>query len=75
MVEGERRSGGGAGTDDAQIRTFLIADVRGYTVFTQERGNEAAAALAGKFAAVAREGVEAGAGASSRSRRRSPRGL
>jgi WD40 repeat protein/class 3 adenylate cyclase len=50
------------GADDAQIRTFLIADVRGYTVFTQERGDEAAAALARKFAAVARQGVEARGG-------------
>ena len=46
-------------TDDAQIRTFLIADVRGYTVFTQERGDEAAAKLASKFADIARDGVEA----------------
>ena len=51
-----------AGADDAQIRTFLIADVRGYTVFTQERGDEAAAELARRFAAVAREGVEARGG-------------
>jgi ABC-type transport system substrate-binding protein len=36
--------------EDAQIRTFLIADVRGYTLFTQERGDEAAAKLAAKFA-------------------------
>jgi class 3 adenylate cyclase len=50
------------GADDAQIRTFLIADVRGYTVFTQEHGDEAAAALARKFAAVARQGVEARGG-------------
>ena len=47
---------------DAHIRTFLIADVRGYTVFTQEHGDEAAAELAGKFAVVAREGVEARGG-------------
>src|ERR671910_3429825 len=51
-----------ADADDAHIRTFLIADVRGYTVFTQERGDEAAAELAGRFAAVAREGVEARGG-------------
>jgi WD40 repeat protein/class 3 adenylate cyclase len=62
MVDTEDRSGHAARTDDAHIRTFLIADVRGYTVFTQERGDEAAAALAGKFAAVAREGVEARGG-------------
>lgn len=43
----------------AQISTFLIADVRGYTLFTQERGDEAAAKLAAKFADIARDGVEA----------------
>jgi peptide/nickel transport system substrate-binding protein len=41
-----------------QIRTFLIADVRGYTLFTQERGDELAAKLAAKFADIARDGVE-----------------
>jgi YVTN family beta-propeller protein len=46
----------------ADIRAFLIADVRGYTLFTQERGDEAAAKLAAKFAQVAREGVEARGG-------------
>ena len=56
----------GPRTDDAaqggQIRTFLIADVRGYTLFTQERGDEAAAKLAAKFADIARERVEARGG-------------
>lgn len=47
------------GDVDVQVRTFLIADVRGYTLFTQERGDEAAAKLAGKFADIARETVEA----------------
>ncbi|MEO8424880.1 MAG: ABC transporter substrate-binding protein [Actinomycetota bacterium] len=47
---------------DVQIRTFLIADVRGYTLFTQERGDEAAGKLAAKFADIAREGVEARGG-------------
>ena len=47
---------------DVQIRTFLIADVRGYTLFTQERGDEAAAKLAAKFADIAREIVEARGG-------------
>jgi len=42
----------------AGIRTFLIADVRGYTLFTQERGDEAAAKLAARFAGVAREAVD-----------------
>jgi YVTN family beta-propeller protein len=44
------------------IRTFLIADVRGYTLFTQERGDEVAAKLAAKFADIAREIVEARGG-------------
>jgi WD40 repeat protein/class 3 adenylate cyclase len=43
---------------ETQIRTFLIADVRGYTSFTRERGDEAAARLAAAFAEIAREGVE-----------------
>jgi ABC-type transport system substrate-binding protein/class 3 adenylate cyclase len=46
------------GTEDVHIRTFLIADVRGYTMFTQERGDEVAAKLAAKFADIARDGVE-----------------
>jgi peptide/nickel transport system substrate-binding protein len=56
---GKERSGETAALSGAVIiRTFLIADVRGYTLFTQERGDEAAAKLAAKFADVAREGVE-----------------
>jgi predicted ATPase/class 3 adenylate cyclase len=39
------------------LRTFLTADVRGYTRFTQEFGDEAGARLATKFAAVSREVV------------------
>src|SRR4051794_902443 len=44
------------------IRTFLIADVRGYTVFTSEHGDEAAADLAARFASLAEEVVVAGGG-------------
>ena len=40
------------------IKTFLIADVRGYTLFTQQRGDEAAAKLAARFAEIAREAVD-----------------
>lgn len=40
------------------IRVFLIADIRGYTLFTQEHGDKAAARLAETFAGVVREGVE-----------------
>ena len=52
----------GEGEQTVQIRTFLIADVRGYTLFTQERGDEAAAKLAAKFADIVREVVEARGG-------------
>jgi len=45
-------------TEPAVIRTFLIADVRGYTLFTQQRGDEAAAKLAARFAEIAREVVD-----------------
>src|SRR5262245_17193432 len=55
--EGPQATGGGQ-SSDASVRTFLIADVRGYTVFTQERGDEAAAELASRFADVAREVIE-----------------
>jgi peptide/nickel transport system substrate-binding protein len=55
-------SPGGDTRGQAAIRTFLIADVRGYTLFTQERGDEAAAKLAAKFADIAREIVEARGG-------------
>jgi YVTN family beta-propeller protein len=40
----------------------LITDVRGYTRFTQTRGDEAAGALAARFAAVTREVVTAAQG-------------
>jgi WD40 repeat protein/class 3 adenylate cyclase len=46
----------------ADVLTFLIADVRGYTSFTSEHGDEAAARLAQTFAALARESVEARSG-------------
>jgi len=39
------------------VRTFLIADIRGYTSFTKERGDEAAAELASIFAQLTREGI------------------
>lgn len=47
---------------ESGIRTFLIADVRGYSRFTDEFGDEAAAELAAKFADLASEGVEAHGG-------------
>ena len=46
----------------SELLTFLFADVRSYTRFTAERGDEVAARLAAKFAAVAREEVAARGG-------------
>ena len=42
-----------------QLRTFLIADVRGYTRYTQQYGDEAAAELASSFAELVRQAVTA----------------
>lgn len=47
---------------DNTILTFWIADVRGYTQFTRERGDAAAAVLAKKFTDLSREAVEARSG-------------
>src|SRR5581483_4981767 len=46
----------------AAIKTFLIADIRGYTRFTQQHGDEASARLASTFAALARETIESEGG-------------
>lgn len=40
------------------IRTFLIADIRGFTRFTAERGDEVAATLVAKFADIVARAVE-----------------
>jgi adenylate cyclase len=45
-----------------EVRTFLFADVRGYTRFTQEHGDEAGAKLAARFAQIARDVVTERAG-------------
>jgi ABC-type oligopeptide transport system substrate-binding subunit/class 3 adenylate cyclase/tRNA A-37 threonylcarbamoyl transferase component Bud32 len=42
----------------AGVRTFMIADVRGYTSYTHEHGDEAAAELASAFADLVRSVVE-----------------
>lgn len=44
------------------VRTFVIADVRGYSRFTEEHGDEAAARLAAKFVALVADGIEAHGG-------------
>jgi YVTN family beta-propeller protein len=41
--------------DQSELLTFVIADIRGYTTFTHERGDEAAARLTARFAALVRE--------------------
>jgi YVTN family beta-propeller protein len=46
-----------ARTSEPGIRTFLIADVRGYTRYTQEHGDEAAARLAASFADIVESAV------------------
>ena len=48
---------------EAEVRTFLIADIRGYTRFTAERGDEAAARLVARFTSVVRETVGTRGGA------------
>jgi YVTN family beta-propeller protein len=54
-VAGETRAAGGSVRRlDADVLTFLIADVRGFTRFTQEQGDEAASGLARHFAAIVR---------------------
>jgi class 3 adenylate cyclase/ABC-type branched-subunit amino acid transport system substrate-binding protein/streptogramin lyase len=45
--------------DSSDLRSFLIADVRGYTRFTNERGDEAASDLAARFAELTRGAVAA----------------
>jgi class 3 adenylate cyclase len=59
---GEFGSGDSLGRE-TEVRTFLIADIRGYSRFTEERGDEAAARLAARFASVTREGVGTRGGA------------
>ena len=46
----------------AQVRAFLICDIRGYSTFTSQRGDEAAAHLAMTFAGLARDAVVARGG-------------
>jgi class 3 adenylate cyclase len=64
-VSGEGTAAGGlqgAGGAASSLRTFLIADVRGYTRYTQEHGDEEAARLAARFAELARQGIESHGG-------------
>jgi class 3 adenylate cyclase len=47
-----------AETPHAPVRTFLIADIRGYSGFTAEHGDEAAAVLVARFSDIVGEGVQ-----------------
>jgi class 3 adenylate cyclase len=47
---------------ESGVLTFLIADVRGYSRFTEEYGDEAAARLAERFVEVMRDGIDAHGG-------------
>jgi class 3 adenylate cyclase len=58
----EETAAGDRSVRRVEIRTFLIADVRGYTRFSQEHGDEAASQLARSFADVVRSSVSAEAG-------------
>jgi class 3 adenylate cyclase len=59
-----RQTGGvtlGGGVEDEGnplVRTFLIADIRGYTRFTEQHGDEASAKLAARFSEIVRDGVQ-----------------
>lgn len=45
-----------------ELRTFLITDIRGYTAYAEEHGDEAAARLIAVFASLVRETVESRGG-------------
>jgi class 3 adenylate cyclase len=43
----------------SEVRTFLIADIRGYTRYTHEHGDDAGSELAAQFARMVREAMPA----------------
>ncbi len=57
LARGEERERSQRGSLAPAVLTFLIADVRGYTRFTQEHGDEEAGRLAAAFAELAREAI------------------
>src|SRR6476646_5520593 len=52
---GATGAAGDSAAPQADVRTFLIADIRGYTTYTRENGDEAAAALVNRFAEIVAE--------------------
>ncbi len=59
---GPQSPGTDQGSDEGLIQTFLIADIRGYTSFSQEHGDEAAGRLAARFAEVTTQVIESRGG-------------
>jgi class 3 adenylate cyclase len=57
MIELEEWPSRSVPASSAGILTFLVADVRGYTHFTAENGDEAAARLASAFARICKQVV------------------
>ncbi|MCU1658656.1 MAG: extracellular solute-binding protein, partial [Pseudonocardiales bacterium] len=58
LIEGILQRGDPGVPPDGQmseVLTFLVADIRGYTTFTQQRGDEAAEKLTAKFALIVRD--------------------
>ena len=44
-------------SNQGELHTFLIADVRGYTRFSDEKGDEAASAVVRRFAAIVHDAI------------------
>jgi class 3 adenylate cyclase len=62
MRQGQEHTEGVVNEGHTGVSTFLIADVRGYSRYTDEYGDEAAARLAAKFVDMVSEGVDAHGG-------------
>jgi ABC-type transport system substrate-binding protein/class 3 adenylate cyclase len=56
-AESERDSGLGRGESTTRFRAFLLSDIRGYSTFSAARGDEASAALTGRFIGLAEDVV------------------
>src|SRR5262245_45718869 len=61
-MDTEARSRETGDRSDTAVRTFLIADLRGYTALSDSHGDQAAADVAERFLEIARDRVDARAG-------------
>jgi len=59
---GDEKSSEVAADEETRVRTFLIADLRGYTRYSDEHGDKAASVLAGRFAVIANGAARAQGG-------------